>query len=52
MTYDKADWHYGGDFPSDLKPEDGATHIGMFLAWIIENDLISEFHLKESPHWS
>ena len=33
MKYDDASWHYGGDFPSDLPPEAGATHIGMFVAW-------------------
>ena len=48
MTYDKAEWHYGGNFPAGLKPESGSTHIGMFLAWIIENNLISNFHLRES----
>ena len=48
MTYDRADWHYGGDFPEDLPPECGATHIGMFLAWIINNSLESEFHREES----
>jgi len=37
--YDRADWHYGGDYPSDLPPENGGTHIGMFLAWAIVRDL-------------
>lgn len=41
MKYDDASWHYGGDFPADLPPEAGATHIGMFLAWAIINDRIS-----------
>jgi hypothetical protein len=37
---DRADWHYGGDsFPSELPPENGGTHIGMYLAWIINRDL-------------
>jgi hypothetical protein len=39
MTYDRADWHYGGDFPADLPQENGATHIGMFLAWAVLNGL-------------
>lgn len=46
--YDDASWHYGGDFPGDLPEENGATHIGMFLAWCIHNDLISEFQIEES----
>lgn len=41
--YDDASWHYEGDFPEDLPAESAATHIGMFLTWCIDNDLISEF---------
>lgn len=37
---DRADWHYGGDgYPGELPPENGGTHIGMYLAWIIQRDL-------------
>jgi hypothetical protein len=39
MSYDRADWHYGGDYPKELPPENGGTHIGMFLAWAIMNGL-------------
>jgi hypothetical protein len=49
MLYDRADWHYGGDFPVGLPPENGATHIGMFLAWAIINRLEGELHKQESP---
>jgi hypothetical protein len=38
-SIDQAEWHYGGDFPGDLPPENGGTHIGMYLAWIIHRDL-------------
>jgi hypothetical protein len=38
-SIDQAAWHYGGDFPSELPPENGGTHIGMYLAWIIQRDL-------------
>lgn len=48
MAYDRADWHYGGDYPDELPPENGGTHIGMFLAWCINNGLIGTFHLQES----
>lgn len=48
MTYDRADWHYGGEYPDDLPPENGATHIGMFLGWAIKRGLVGEFHLEES----
>lgn len=48
MKYDDASWHYGGDFPDDLPEEAAATHIGMFLAWAITNDLAGELHLEDS----
>lgn len=35
MKYDDASWHSDGDFPAELSPEAGATHIGMFLAWLL-----------------
>ena len=37
MTYDDASWHYGGDFPAGLPQAAGATHIGLFLAWMVLN---------------
>lgn len=40
--YDDASWHYGGEFPDDLTPEKGATHIGMFMRWCLERKLYSE----------
>jgi hypothetical protein len=42
MKYDDASWHYGGDFPDDLPDTAGATHIGMFLAWMLLNGFASE----------
>jgi len=49
MAYDRADWHYGGDYPAGLPPENGGTHIGMFLGWAIMNGLEGQFHRDESP---
>ena len=43
---DRADWHYGGDYPAGLPPENGGTHIGIYLAWIIDRELDSP-DLKE-----
>ncbi len=40
--YDDASWHYEGDFPKNLPIENAATHIGMFITWCIENNLLSE----------
>ncbi|QNH78114.1 hypothetical protein GGD92_07585 [Pseudomonas protegens] len=42
MKYDDASWHYGGDFPADLPTSAGATHIGLFLAWMLINGFASE----------
>ena len=39
---DRADWHYGGQYPKDLPAENGGTHIGIYLAWVINSDLGSE----------
>lgn len=36
MAYiDCADWHSGGNYPPELPSENGGTHIGMYLAWIV-----------------
>lgn len=47
-SIDRIDWHYGGDFPEDLPEVNGGTHIGMYLTWIIQNDLIGQLHLDGS----
>lgn len=47
-SYDKMDWHYGGDFPKNLPTENGGTHIGMYLTWIINNDLYGDLHRENS----
>jgi hypothetical protein len=48
MAIDRADWHYGGNYPTDLPPENGGTHIGMFLAWAIHRGLEGDLHREES----
>jgi hypothetical protein len=44
MIYDAAVWHYEGDFPADLPRSAGATHMGMFLAWMLLNGQGAERH--------
>jgi hypothetical protein len=46
-VYDKAKWHYGGDFPEDLDDFQGYIHTGMFLGWLIDQDLVSNRFKKE-----
>lgn len=36
---DRAEWHYGGNFPADVPSVNGGTHIGMYLAWIVNHGL-------------
>jgi hypothetical protein len=39
---DRADWHYGaagGGYPKELPPQNGGTHIGMYLSWVVERGL-------------
>jgi len=48
MAIDRIDWHYSSDFPENLPDENGGTHIGMYLAWIINNNLQGELHNEES----
>ncbi len=38
-VYDKAKWHFGGDFPKDLPPYQGYVHIGLFLGWALDRGL-------------
>jgi hypothetical protein len=45
---DRADWHYGGNYPKDLPPENGGTHIGMYLAWVILRNLASKELIKHA----
>ncbi len=49
MKYDDASWHSDGDFPVDLQPEAGATHIAMFVVWCWLNGMAGPLHDKEMP---
>ena len=39
--FDDASWHYDNDYPIDLEEGNASTHIGMYLKWCINNNLIS-----------
>ena len=47
-SIDRIDWHSGGDFLDNLPEVNGGTHIGMYLTWIINNDLIGQIHREDS----
>ncbi|WKN43233.1 DUF7832 domain-containing protein [Tunicatimonas pelagia] len=46
--YDNAKTHFLGNFPGDLPIEQAYVHIGMYLGWIIDNELYSEYFEDEA----
>lgn len=47
MKYDDASWHYGGNYPTDLPEQAGATHIAMFVAWALHHGFAGEVHHED-----
>jgi hypothetical protein len=41
VVYDKAKYHYGGDYPDGLPDEQAFVHTGLYLGWIVDRDLYS-----------
>jgi len=35
-VFDKAKWHYEGDYPAELDEDQAFVHTGLFLGWIID----------------
>ncbi len=46
--YDNAKNHFLGNFPDSLPIEQAYVHIGIFLGWIIDNELYSEYFEEEA----
>lgn len=46
-VFDKAKWHYEGEFPSELDNHQAYVPTGMFVAWAIHNDLVGKRSRKE-----
>jgi len=46
-VFDKAKWHYEGDFPQELDTTQAFVSTGMFIMWVIKNDLVSKRSRKE-----
>jgi len=42
-VYDKAKWHFGGDYPKDLPVEQAYVHTGMFYGWLVDQKLLSQW---------
>ena len=47
-VYDDAKDHFGGEFPDSLPMEQAYVHIGMYLGWVIESGLYSEYFSEEA----
>ncbi len=48
MAYDRADFDYSSE-EQPLPKGHAATHIGMFLAWAVLNELVNDWHRQRSP---
>jgi hypothetical protein len=46
IVFDNADWHYGGDFPSDLNTYQAYIHTGFYIGWLIKRNLFTEEFIK------
>ncbi len=42
IVFDKAKWHYQGEYPDDLDEDQAFVHTGMYLGWVIDAGLYSE----------
>lgn len=47
-VYDLAKNHFLGNFPSSLPIEQAYLHIGIYMGWIIDQDLYSEYFEEEA----
>ena len=47
-VYDKAKWHYGGDFPNHLDKFQASVHTGMYITWLIDSELFDDHDLPKT----
>ncbi|HYF67622.1 MAG TPA: hypothetical protein VD884_05765 [Ohtaekwangia sp.] len=48
--YDNAKTHFLGNFPPNIPIEQAYVHIGIYLGWVIERDLYSEYFEEEASN--
>ncbi|RAV99272.1 DUF7832 domain-containing protein [Pseudochryseolinea flava] len=48
IVFDKADWHYGGDFPADLNAYQAYVHTGFYIGWLLDRKLFTEEFMNEN----
>jgi hypothetical protein len=50
QVYDKAKYHSGGNFPEDLDHFQANVHTGMYVGWLMDNNLLDqEFFIDSQP---
>lgn len=47
-VYDKAKYHLAMDYPKDLPESQACVHTGMFVTWLIEHDMLSDWLIEEA----
>ena len=47
LVYDKAKYHFEGDFPEGVSSDQAYVHIGMFLGWLCDHQLLSDQMLED-----
>lgn len=47
VVFDKAEWHYEGNYPKDLDEEQAYVHTGLYLGWIIDTGLHNEVFAED-----
>jgi hypothetical protein len=48
VVYDKAKYHYDGDYRKGLARKQAFVHTGMFVGWLVEHDMIAKDFLAET----
>jgi len=46
IIFDNADWHYNGDFPSELSAYQACVHTGFYVGWLLKQSLFTEQFTK------
>ncbi len=46
MKYDDLKWHINDEYPSDVPQENALIHSGMFMGWVLDNELESDMLRK------
>lgn len=42
ITFDKAKWHFNGDFPSELDEWQAYLHTGFYIGWLLRKGLMND----------